>query len=60
MADRPINVPLDWVRRDCANPSCDKMVWVPDLSDAVDATGRPVLPICSTECAMVLAKSILG
>lgn len=40
-------VPNDWEQFPCANPACDRMVWLPPGLAAPDV---PNVRVCSTSC----------
>lgn len=56
MSERPAEVPPDWVEVDCANPDCDRTVWVPPFAAAGTVEGTPIAGVCSSGCALQLVE----
>lgn len=48
-----LNVPADYQWSECA-AGCGDIVWHPPL-EVLHATAKPVVIICSAECALVVA-----
>lgn len=54
---RPDNVPPDWLLRDCMNPLCRQLVWVPPFVQHGLVDGTPILGVCSADCAKAVTLS---
>lgn len=54
------DVPVTWVWRWCSNPKCTDFVWLDPRGLVVRVPGgvTPVVPVCSSSCAMQIITGL--